>query len=125
VQIFCFADSIATADVLAAARIKSVNMAVISFLLLSILCIARGELLFPYTTPGWDRFCRCGSAVRLRNDLLSVSIIGPVRASLLYFIEPIVVASLGVILLGEPLMVVQIAGVALAIIALISVTASR
>lgn len=49
--------------------------------------------------------------------------IGPVRASLLSFIEPIIAAGFGVILLGEPLTVVQIAGIALVIIALIGATA--
>lgn len=45
------------------------------------------------------------------------------RASLLSFIEPIIAAGFGVILLGEPLTVVQIAGIVLVIIALIGATA--
>lgn len=73
-------------------RPLTLNMALVSFLLLSILCIARGELLFPHTTPGWIGFV--GAAVLYGFAMISfyvaVSMIGPVRASLLSFIEPIV-----------------------------------
>jgi len=74
-----------------------------------------------------DGLCRRGHVLRLCADRLlrrNIDVL-PVRASLLSFIEPIIAAGFGVILLGEPLTVVQIAGVALVIIVLIGATAQE
>ncbi len=103
------------------------NMAVVSSLLLSVLCAVRGELLFPNTAPGWIGFAGAATffGFALIAFYIAVSMIGPVSTSLLSFIEPIIAAAFGVILLREPLTIVQIAGIALVIVALIGATAPR
>jgi drug/metabolite transporter (DMT)-like permease len=108
-------------------RPLTLNMTVVSSLLLSVLCAVRGELLFPNTAPGWIGFAGAATffGFALIAFYISVSMIGPVRTLLLSFIEPIIAAGFGVILLGEPLTVVQVAGVALVIIALIGATAPQ
>src|ERR1019366_6332645 len=53
---------------------------------------------------------------------IAVSMIGPVRTSLLSYAEPMIAAGLGVILLGEALAPVQIAGLALVVTALVGST---
>jgi drug/metabolite transporter (DMT)-like permease len=109
------------------ARPLTLNMAVVSALLLAVLCATRGELRFPDTVPGWIGFAGTAAlyGFALIAFYIAVSMIGPVRASLLSFIEPVIAAGLGVILLGEPLTGLQIAGVALVIIALIGATAPQ
>jgi drug/metabolite transporter (DMT)-like permease len=53
---------------------------------------------------------------------IAISMIGPVRVSLLSYAEPVVAAGLGVTLLGEALALPQIAGIALVIAALVGAT---
>ena len=54
-----------------------------------------------------------------------MSIVGPVRVSLLSYTEPVITAGLGVVVLGEPLSAAKIAGIALVIVALIGATLVR
>jgi drug/metabolite transporter (DMT)-like permease len=56
---------------------------------------------------------------------IAISMIGPTRASLLSYAEPVIAAALGVIMLGELLVPLQIAGIALVIAALIGATLWR
>jgi len=51
--------------------------------------------------------------------------IGPVRTSLVSYADPVIAAGLGVVVLGQSLTLVQIAGIALVILALIGATARR
>ncbi len=87
----------------------------------------RGQFVFPATTLGWIGFV--GAAVSYGFAMISffvaMSIVGPVRVSLLSYTEPVITAGLGVVVLGEPLSAVQIAGVALVIVALIGSTLVR
>jgi drug/metabolite transporter (DMT)-like permease len=53
---------------------------------------------------------------------IAISMIGPVRTSLLSYAEPVVTAGLGVVLLGESLAPIQIAGIALVVAALVGAT---
>jgi probable blue pigment (indigoidine) exporter len=53
---------------------------------------------------------------------IAISMIGPMRASLLSYAEPVVSAGLGVALLGETLAPIQITGIALVITALVGAT---
>jgi hypothetical protein len=71
-----------------------------------------------------DRLCRRGHVLRLCADRLLRRNIDD-RAGAHFAIVPIIAAGFGVILLGEPLTVVQIAGVALVIIVLIGATAQE
>jgi drug/metabolite transporter (DMT)-like permease len=100
---------------------------VVSASLLAVLCASWGKLRFPDTVPGWIGFAGAAAlyGFALIAFYIAVSMIGPVRASLLSFIEPVIAAGLGVILLGEPLTGLQITGVALVIIALMSATAPQ
>jgi drug/metabolite transporter (DMT)-like permease len=53
---------------------------------------------------------------------VSVAMIGPVRASLLPYVEPVASALLGIAVLGQILAPVQFAGIALVIAALVAAT---
>ena len=53
---------------------------------------------------------------------IAVSMIGPVRASLLSYADAVISAGLGVVVLGQTLTMVQVAGIALVIIALVGAT---
>jgi drug/metabolite transporter (DMT)-like permease len=53
---------------------------------------------------------------------IAISMIGPVRVSLLSYAEPVVATGLGVALLGETLVPLQIMGIAIVIIALVGAT---
>jgi drug/metabolite transporter (DMT)-like permease len=102
-------------------------MVAISALLLSALCAARGDFVFPNTSAGWIGF-GCTTVLygfALISFYIAVSMIGPARASLLSYVEPVAAACFGIVLFGETLTGVQIIGVALVIIALIGATARR
>lgn len=51
--------------------------------------------------------------------------IGPIRASLFSYSDAVISAILGVVVLGQALTLVQVAGITLVIIALISATVRR
>jgi drug/metabolite transporter (DMT)-like permease len=54
-----------------------------------------------------------------------MSMIGAVRTSLLSYADAVISAGLGVVVLGQALTMVQTAGIALVILALIGATQSR
>lgn len=83
-----------------------------------------GGAALPQTGLGWTGFAGASVcyAFALIAFFISVSMIGPVRALLLSYAEPVVAAALGVIMLGEPLGTAQIAGIALVVAALIGAT---
>ena len=53
---------------------------------------------------------------------IAVSMIGPVRASLLSYADAVISAGLGFVVLGQALTMVQVAGIALVIVALVGAT---
>jgi drug/metabolite transporter (DMT)-like permease len=53
---------------------------------------------------------------------IAISMVGPVRVSLLSYVEPVVAAGLGFTLFGETLAPIQVAGIALVIAALVGST---
>jgi drug/metabolite transporter (DMT)-like permease len=53
---------------------------------------------------------------------IAVSMIGPVRASLLSYADAVISAGLGVVVLGQALTVIQVVGIVVVIIALIGAT---
>ena len=59
------------------------NMAVVSSLLLSVLCAVRGELQFPNTACGWIGFAGAATfyGFALIAFYVAISMIGPVRTS--------------------------------------------
>jgi DME family drug/metabolite transporter len=109
------------------ARPLTLNIAVVSAVLLSALCAARGDFVLPHTNTGWIGFVSTPLlyGIAMISFYIAVSMIGPVRTSLLSYVEPVVAASLGMIILDEALTAVQFAGIALVIIALIAATARR
>ena len=56
---------------------------------------------------------------------IAISMIGPVRASLFSYSDAVISAILGVVVLGQALTAIQVAGIALVIFALISATVRR
>jgi drug/metabolite transporter (DMT)-like permease len=103
------------------ARPVTLYMAATACVLLLILCAASGAFTLPNTASGCVGF---GTASLLYGFamigfFLAVSMIGPVRASLLSYADAIISAGLGVIVLGQALTLVQILGIATVILALV------
>ena len=99
-------------------------MAAVASVLLIVLCAANGEFVLPQTRLGWVGFAGAAAfyAFGMIAFYIAISMIGPLRASLLSYAEPIVAAGLGVTLLGEALAPTQIAGIALVVTALVGAT---
>ncbi len=108
-------------------RPLTLYMAAVAAILLSVLCAVRGQFVLPATTVGWIGFISAAVlyGFAMISFFVAMSMVGPVRASLLSYTEPVVAAALGVIVLGEPLSAVQIMGIALVIVALIGATLVR
>ena len=83
--------------------------------------------MLPQTGTGWFGFLSYAVffGFGMISFFVAIPMIGPVRVSLLSDAEPVVAAGLGIILLGEALAAVQIAGIVLVIGALVSVTAQK
>jgi drug/metabolite transporter (DMT)-like permease len=86
-----------------------------------------GGIALPRTGLGWAGFVGTSVfyAFAMIAFYIAISMIGPTRASLLSYAEPVAAAALGVVLLGEALVPIQIAGIALVIAALIGSTLWR
>ena len=109
------------------ARPLTLYMAAVASVLLLILCAASGDFALPQTALGWIGF---GAAAALYGFamiafFIAISMIGPVRTSLLSYADAVISAGLGVVVLGQALTLVQIAGIALVILALIGATQPR
>jgi drug/metabolite transporter (DMT)-like permease len=107
-------------------RPVTLHIAAVAAPLLIVLCVAQGEFALPRTGLGWVGFVSAALfyAFAIIAFFIAVSIIGPARAALLSYAEPVVAAGLGVALLGQTLAPVQIVGIALVIVALIGATLS-
>lgn len=108
-------------------RPVTLYMAAVAAVLLIGLCMWQDNFAFPHTTRGWTGFV--GAAVSYAFAMIAfyiaVSMIGPMRASLLSYAEPVVAAGLGVTVLGEALTLAQTAGIALVILSLLGATIRR
>jgi drug/metabolite transporter (DMT)-like permease len=105
-------------------RPVTLYIAAIASVLLISLCAAQGEFVLPETGLGWVGFVGAAAfyAFAMIAFFIAISMIGPVRTSLLSYAEPMIAAGLGVTLLGEALAPVQIAGLALVVTALVGAT---
>jgi drug/metabolite transporter (DMT)-like permease len=105
-------------------RPVTLYMAAVAAVLLILLCAALGKFALPQTTLGWVGFIGTSVlyAFAIIAFFIAISMIGPVRPSLLSYAEPVIAAGLGVIMLGEALVPIQIAGIALVIAALVGAT---
>jgi drug/metabolite transporter (DMT)-like permease len=105
-------------------RPLTLYMAVVAAVLLIAFCALHGDLALPNTAQGWAGFAAAALfyAFAMIAFFIAISMIGPVRSSLLCFAEPIASAALGVALFGETLSFTQIGGIVLVIGALIWAT---
>ena len=105
-------------------RPVTLYMAAVASVLLIALCAVHGEFVLPQTGLGWVGFVGAAGfyAFAMITFYIAISMIGPVQVSLLSYSEPVTAAGLGVSLLGEALAPIQIAGIALVVMALIGAT---
>jgi len=106
------------------ARPPTFYMAAGASALLLILAAASGDFALPQTSPAWIGFVASTAlyGFAMIAFFIAVSMIGPVRASLLSYADAVISAGLGVVVLGQALTVVQVAGIALVIVALVGAT---
>ncbi len=106
------------------ARPLTLYMAAAACVLLLILCAASGDFALPQTSAAWIGFAASSViyGFAMIAFFIAVSMIGPVRASLLSYADAVISAILGVVVLGQTLTMVQVGGIALVIIALVGAT---
>ena len=109
------------------ARPLTLYMAASASLLLFILCAASRDFVLPQTNPAWFGFIASSAlyAFAVIAFYIAISMIGPVLSSLLSYADAVISASLGVAVLGQALAPMQVAGIALVIVALIGATVHR
>ncbi|MDE1972633.1 MAG: DMT family transporter [Hyphomicrobiales bacterium] len=105
-------------------RPVTLHMAAVACVELLILCAVAGDFALPKTQAGWIGFLASTAlyGFAMIAFFIAISIIGAVHTSLLSYAETIISAVLGVIVLGQALTLVQIAGIALVIAALAGTT---
>lgn len=108
-------------------RPVTLYIAAVSAMVLIGLCAAHGEFVLPQTSFGWLGFVGTSIfyAFAMIAFFIAISMIGPMRVSILSYAEPVVSAGLGVTLLGETLAPIQITGIALVVTALVGSTLWR
>jgi drug/metabolite transporter (DMT)-like permease len=99
-------------------------MAAAASVFLLIVCAASGDFVLPQTPTGWIGFAASSVlyGFAMITFFIAVSMIGPVRASLLSYADAVISAGLGVVVLGQALTVIQVVGIVVVIIALIGAT---
>jgi len=105
-------------------RPVTLHIAAVAGALLIAFAAAHGDVALPQTALGWVGFAGTSAsyAFAIISFFIVISMIGPVRASLLSYAEPVVAAGLGIAILGEMLAPVQMVGIALVVAALIATT---
>lgn len=106
------------------ARPLTLYMAATACVILLMLCAVSGDFALPQTHSGWTGFAASTAlyGFAMIAFFIAVSMIGPVRASLLSYADAVISAGLGVIVLGQALTPVQASGIALVMLALIGAT---
>ncbi len=109
------------------ARPLTLYMAAAASVVLLIMCAVSGDFALPHTAPGWIGFVAAASlyGFAMIAFFIAITMIGPVRTSLLSYADALISAGLGVAVLGQALTIFQIAGIALVILALIVATQPR
>jgi drug/metabolite transporter (DMT)-like permease len=105
-------------------RPVTLYMAAVAGALLMILCAVDGDVALPRTGLGWAGFVGGAAfyAFAMISFFVAIALVGPGRVSLLSYAEPAITAGLGVVVLGEALAPVQVAGIVLVVTALVGVT---
>jgi drug/metabolite transporter (DMT)-like permease len=108
-------------------RPVTLSIATVAGTVLIVICAAQGEFALPQTAFGWLGFASASVfyAFAMIAFFIAISMIGPVRVSLLSYAEPVASAGLAVALLGETLAPLQIMGIVIVIIALVGATLWR
>jgi drug/metabolite transporter (DMT)-like permease len=109
------------------ARPVTLYMSATATVLLLLFCAVRGDFAFPQAGAGWIGF---GAAAvfygfAIITFFIAISMIGPVRASLFSYSDAVISAVLGIIVLGQALSSIQVAGITLVIIALVTAAIRR
>ena len=109
------------------ARPPTLYMAAAASALLLVLCAASGDFALPNSPSGWLGFIAAAGfyGFAMIAFFIALSMIGPVRASLLSYADAVISAGLGVIVLGQTLTLLQVVGIALVIVALVGATLPR
>jgi drug/metabolite transporter (DMT)-like permease len=109
------------------ARPPTLYMAVAAGAVLFVLCAASRDFALPNSPSGWFGFVAAAGfyGFAMIAFFIALSMIGPVRASLLSYADAVISAALGVIVLGQTLTLLQVGGIALVIVALIGATLPR
>ena len=109
------------------ARPVTLYMSAAASVLLLLLCAASGDFAFPQTGTGWIGFGAAATfyGFAIITFFIAISMIGPVRASLFSYSDAVMSAVLGVVVLGQALTAIQVAGITLVIVALVSATVRR
>jgi drug/metabolite transporter (DMT)-like permease len=109
------------------ARPTTMYMAASASALMFIICAASGDFALPQTGAAWLGFIASAAiyAFAMIAFYIAVSMIGPVLASILSYADAVISACLGVVVLDQALTPVQIAGIALVIVALVGATIQR
>jgi drug/metabolite transporter (DMT)-like permease len=109
------------------ARPVTLYMSTAASVLLLLLCAASGDFAFPQTGTGWIGFGAAATfyGFAIITFFIAISMIGPVRASLFSYSDAVISAILGVVVLGQALTAIQVAGITLVIVALVSATVRR
>jgi drug/metabolite transporter (DMT)-like permease len=108
-------------------RRVTLHIVAVAAAVLVVICAAHGEFALPQTGFGWLGFIATSAfyAFAIITFFIAISIIGPLRVSLLSHAEPVMAAVLSVALLSERLALLQIVGIAIVIIALVGSTVLR
>ncbi len=108
-------------------RPVTLHIAAVAATLLIAICAAHGAFVLPRTGFGWLGFVGSSLfyAFAIIAFFISISMIGPVRVSILSYVEPVASAGLGVALLGETLAPLQVMGIAIVVTALVCATLWR
>ena len=109
------------------ARPLTLYLAASASAFLFILCAVNRDFTLPQTNPAWFGFVASSVlyAFAMIAFFIAISMIGPVLSSVLSYADAVISASLGVVVLGQPLASMQIVGIALVIVALIGATMQR
>ena len=100
-------------------------MSAVASVLLLLICAASGDFAFPHTDTGWISFAAAAVFYGFAIITIAISMIGPVRAALFSYSDAVISAVLGVVVLGQTLSTVQVAGIALVVVALVGATGHR
>jgi drug/metabolite transporter (DMT)-like permease len=108
-------------------RRVTLHMVAVAAAILIVLWAGRGEFALPQTGVGWLGLVANSVfyTFAIIAFFIAISMIGPLRVSLLSYAEPVAAAGLGVAVLGESLAPLQIIGITIVIIALVSATLWR